>query len=497
VFRIFSPAVDVPVLDGLASWRWYARFFYDSVGTLAELQRRFGRMVVVRERIPFRKSTRKCVVVSGADLTREVLGDPDTFASGAVVIRGPNGSAMNDLRRGLVTVNGQRHDEQRRMASSLFTPKALREYYPRMVDIVREQLDSWPLGTTTDVFPRICRTVLLVSSEYLLPDEDRAETARLAEATNELMTRAFDYGVLMFPINAYGTPFRRLLKQAEALHAQSLRLIDSRPRRTDAPVTFLDRLVSAHQADPEHVTRGSLTGQLVVMFTASHETAPKAATWSLFLLSQHPRILAELLNELRARCGDEPPSLDALRDVPLLDAVTKESMRLLPPAPMVLRGVRREARLGPATVRPGDFVVVSHYATHRDPAVFPDPDQFRPERWFESTPDPFAYAPFGAGPRTCIAKTLGATIINLVVAMVVQRYRLALAPFSRIDRSHRVFMAPKHGMPMVVHPQDGRFEAVPITGNVQQMVDLTRPDATIHRDILPLSSAAGRKWRAA
>jgi len=162
-----------------------------------------------------------------------------------------------------------------------------------------------------------------------------------------------------------------------------------------------------------------------------------------------------------------------------------------------MRRVRREAALGPVKARPGDFVVVSHYATHRDPAVFPDPDQFRPERWFDSTPDPFAYAPFGAGPRTCVARSLGAVTINLIVAMIVERYRLRVAPPSRLDRSHRVSMAPKHGMPMVVRPQDGRFEAVPITGNVHQMVDLTRPDATIHRDILPLPAAAGRKRRAA
>jgi cytochrome P450 len=497
VFRIFDPAADVPVLDGLASWSCFARFFYDSVGLLAELQRRYGAMVVVRERIPFRRSARQCVVVSGADLTRLVFGDPETFPSGAVVIRGPNGSALNELRRGLVTVNGQRHHEQRRMASPLFMPQALREYYPRMVEIVRAQLDSWPLGTTIDLFPRIGRTVLLVSSEYLLPDEDRAETVRLADATNEVMRRAFDYGVLVFPVNVYGTPYRRLLKRAEALHRQTLRLIDSRPRKTDEPATFLDRLVSAHQADPKRVTRGSLTGQLAVMFAASHETAPKAVTWSLFLLAQHPRILAELHNEIKACCGDEPPSLEALRSLPLLDAVTKEAIRLLPPVPMGLRGVRRETTLGPVTVRPGDYLVVSHYATHRDPAVFPEPDQFRPERWFGFTPDPFAYVPFGAGPRTCIAKSLGAATINLIVAMIVQRYRLTIAPHSRIDRSHRVSMAPKHGMPMVVHLQDGRFEAVPITGNVRQMVDLTRPDATIHNDILRLPAAAEPKRRAA
>ncbi|MEX2169316.1 MAG: cytochrome P450 [Pirellulales bacterium] len=474
----------VPELDGFAAWKHYLWFFYDAVGCVASLHERFGKMVILRERIPFRRSVRQCIFVSGAEYSRQVLSDPETFNSGGVIIRGPKGSALNKMRRGLITVNGHKHRDQRKMMSPLFMPKAVREYYPAMVETVRKELDDWQPGTTLDVFSRACRMALLMSVKSLLPGEDSTAALRLAEATNELLDRSFSAGVLMFPLNVIGTPYYRLLKRAERLQEQALKLIDSRPRHPQDAVLMLDRLVSYQLSNSHEISREDLAGQLVTMFAATHETTPKAIAWTMFLLAQHPNILAELHDELRAHCGDEPPSYEDLINLPLLNAVTKETLRILPPAPLVVRRVRGSAMLGPLEVSPGDYVVVNHFGTHRDPEVFADPDQFRPERWFDATPDNFEYLPFGAGPRTCIAKTMGLVTINLIVAMATQRFRLSVAPHSRIDRSHLITMAPKFGMPMRVKRHNGRFEATPITGNVCRMVDLTRSDATTRQMIL-------------
>jgi cytochrome P450 len=250
---------------------------------------------------------------------------------------------------------------------------------------------------------------------------------------------------------------------------------------------MIDRLVSYQQSSTRNdVTRRDLAGQLVVMFAASHETAPKAAAWSLFLLAQHPTMMAELHDELKSNCGEEPPSYDQLSNLPILNAVTREAMRILPPAPLVVRRVRAEGMVGPQATFPGDYVVVNHFGTHRDPEVFPNADQFRPERWFDTSPDSFEYLPFGAGPRTCIAKTMGMLTINLIVAAAVQRFRLAVIPHSRIDRTHLVTMAPRFGLPMSVDRHDGQFQVTPIEGNINELVDLTRHDATTRPMILKM-----------
>ena len=178
--------------------------------------------------------------------------------------------------------------------------------------------------------------------------------------------------------------------------------------------------------------------QIAVLFAASHETVAKGVTWTLFLLAQHPTVMAELDDELRSVLGDSPPSLSDLARLPLLDAVTKEAMRLFPPVPWASRKIRTETELAGIPVRHYDYVVLNHFMTHRSPEVFPQPLRFRPERWFETKPDNYAYVPFSAGPRSCIGKALGTATIHLMVAMILQRFRLTVAPNSRISRSVQV-----------------------------------------------------------
>jgi hypothetical protein len=126
-------------------------------------------------------------------------------------------------------------------------------------------------------------------------------------------------------------------------------------------------------------------------------------------------------------------------------------------------------------------VMLSHYVTHREPDVFPNPLLFRPDRWFGAAVDSHAYLPFSAGPRTCIGKALGTVTIQLMVAMILQRFRLSVVPGARIDRTLYVTLAPKYGMPMRVDIQDGRFEAACVRGNVHEMVDLPDSGARTRR----------------
>ena len=471
-------AVPRPTLSGPAAWKCYLSFFRDQLGLLARVQRQYGPLLVLRERLPGRRHVQG-LVCSGGEFNQQVLSDPEVFQSGGTLIRGPRGSAQNRLRRGLVAINGHEHREKRRLVSPLFMPKATRQYYPQMSALVSRELDYWPLGRPVDVAALVSRMSLVVSAQNLLAGENSEDANRLAEITASCLRRAFKPSVWLFPVNVVGTPYWRLMKRADKLEAALLEMIARRkPSGPDSPHLF-DRLISTHLAEPRWMTREDLLGQIIFMFSASHETIAKGVVWTLFLLSQHPRIAAELHDELQARCGGEPPSLDMLESLPLLDAVTKESMRLLPPVPWIARRVRAEASVGGVAVRPKDYAVVSIYGTHRDAEVFPRPLEFRPQRWFAQQPDGYAYLPFGAGPRTCIAKSLGATSINMMVAMIVQRYRTTLVPHSRIDRTVSITLAPRRGMPMVVVPQDRQFQATPASGNIHDMVDLSHPDAEI------------------
>jgi cytochrome P450 len=110
--------------------------------------------------------------------------------------------------------------------------------------------------------------------------------------------------------------------------------------------------------------------------------------------------------------------------------------------------------------------------THHLPELYPNPERFEPQRWFGLKRGPYEYLPFSAGPRLCLGYSFAMQALKLSTAMILQRFRISLLPGARIDRTVRVTMSPKRGLPVVLHPPDRRFQAVPVRGNVREMVEL-------------------------
>jgi len=108
------------------------------------------------------------------------------------------------------------------------------------------------------------------------------------------------------------------------------------------------------------------------------------------------------------------------------------------------------------------------------PELYHQPEKFLPERWSTMNPSPYEYLPFSAGKRMCIGATFAMMEIRIVLAMILQRYRLQLAPGTKIDHLVTVTLAPKDGMPMIIHHQDRQFrgENEPVRGTIHEMVDL-------------------------
>ncbi len=241
---------------------------------------------------------------------------------------------------------------------------------------------------------------------------------------------------------------------------------------TDQP-DVLDRLVQARDADGSSMTEGDLIGQMTILFGASYETTATSLTWTLFLLAQHPEVALQVIDELDSVLGGDLPSYRMLPRLTYLEAVVKESMRVMTPVPYIARHATASTNLGGVELTMGDRVICSPYVTHRLPDLYPDPLRFKPERWDGLEPDQYEYLPFGGGVRFCIGANYAMTVMKMTVAMILQRFRFTVVPDARIDQTVRVTMWPKHGLPMTFHEQDRRFEAVRVRGNVHEMVELT------------------------
>ncbi len=155
-----------------------------------------------------------------------------------------------------------------------------------------------------------------------------------------------------------------------------------------------------------------------------------------------------MLREVDAVLGDRPATGGDLPRLRYLEMVVKESMRLYPAAGFLFgREAVEDVELGGHPIRRGSWVFIAPYVVHRDPRNFPDPAAFDPERFAPhrlADIPPYAYIPFGAGPRTCIGNALATAQIVLLAATVLQRFRVAL------DQG-----PPEIEMEIVVRPKGG------------------------------------------
>jgi cytochrome P450 len=277
--------------------------------------------------------------------------------------------------------------------------------------------------------------------------------------------------VILLPYRIPGTPYARFMDLAERFEARLKRLIEER-RATPGGKDVLSLMIAARDDEAGKLSDVELLGQTAVLFVAAYETTANTLSWTLLLLAQHPRVLAELEEEVRSA------PLEQAAELPLLDAVVKESQRLLPAvASLFFRRAQAPFTLGGLELPAGSSFVVSPLVAHRDPALFPDPLDFRPERWRSGLdPGPYQYFPFGAGPRLCIGAPFAVQSIRVLLAMMLRRFRFEFQPGARVDREVRgITLGPKHGLRMRLRLAEGPpGPAVPLAGDLHQLVNLPR-----------------------
>ncbi len=246
---------------------------------------------------------------------------------------------------------------------------------------------------------------------------------------------------------------RRLAAALSTIDATVQRMVDERRRAGRPGDDVLGMLLGERLDDLSPDDLAGVRNEVVTLLIAGHETVASALTWTWHLLTTHPEAYARLLAEVDALDG--PPSgLDDLARLPYARAVLDEALRLYPPAWVITRKVAEPDVLGGFGVNPGTLVLISTYSLHRDPALWNDPDEFRPERWLpdgERGPR-WSYLPFGAGVRQCIGKDFalveGVLMLATLARSVVLRRPGRSSP-ARVQAL--VTLRPKGGLWLNVH----------------------------------------------
>lgn len=448
----------------VGGWRGnLLRFYHDPIAYLCMLHRSYGDVAGLVQNNPQR------LFVFGSAYNEQLLRNTRLFHRVGFTIDGPENSALHRLGYGLVSMNDEQHKHYRRLLLPAFQGKRIGVYRGDMVAQTARLLDSWDIGEQRDVWSDMARLTQRMIAKVLVGLEHHD-----ADALSSLMQRWLDLNAhksMMSPLQPPGSPYHRLLGLSATLERLLLTIIAR--RRADSPAhDVLSLLLGARNEHGASLTDHEIIGQIVILFVAGTEAVYNALTWTFFLLSQHPPVLTDLRDELYGVLRGDAPTIEHFDRLPLLERAIKESMRLFPPASYGVRVAVEPSAWGSYQVPAGATIWFSHYITHRMIDLYPQPRAFLPDRWSSIKPLPHEYMPFGAGPRSCLGAMLATMQLKIVLAMVLQRYGLAMVAGARIDRNLQITLAPKNGMPMTIETPTGTVTSHSVRGNIRGMVDL-------------------------
>jgi cytochrome P450 family 135 len=347
--------------------------------------------------------------------------------------------------RSVLLLEGGEHLERRKAMLPPFHGERMRAYESVIGEIADDEIDGWPLGEGFAIHPRMQAVTLEVIMRAVFGVADPLRLDRLRGLLGRLLGQVASPGLQIRMLIARrfgrGDPLDALRRDLAAVDEVLLAEIAERRSAPDlgARDDILSMLVGVRFSDGEAMSDTELRDQLMTLLLAGHETTATALAWTFDLLLRNPASLARLRAELEED-GEE-----------YLRAVITESLRLRPVVPLAGRRLGAELRVGDHVLPPGTDVTPAFWLTHTRPDLYPQPLEFRPERFLDDPPETYSWVPFGGGVRRCLGATFAEFEMRVVLRHVIERCDLRLERRSpeRIARRNITF-SPRRGTPVIV-----------------------------------------------
>jgi cytochrome P450 len=364
------------------------------------------------------------------------------------------------IGNGLVTSEGDFWLRQRRLAQPAFAPQRLAGFATTMVTATDEMTRTWsePANRNehVNVAAQMMQLTLRIVGETLLGTDVTGEAhdvgtslTLVLEETSRRIHSPWDFQ------ERIPTPSNRRFDQAlDRLNRAVHRIINERRREPAAGDDLLSMLMSARDDETgSQMTDQQLRDEVMTFFLAGHETTAVALTWLWYLLSKHVDARRRVEEEADRVLGGRLPTIADMPKLTYTKLVVQESMRLYPPVWGMARLTAKDEQLGDLFIPARSPVLLAQYVTHRHSDFWDNPEGFDPERFQPSQVErrhPYAYFPFGAGPRTCIGNHFALLEAVLIVATVASKWRLNLVPGAPVIPQPRVTLRPKGGLLMTI-----------------------------------------------
>jgi cytochrome P450 len=254
------------------------------------------------------------------------------------------------------------------------------------------------------------------------------------------------------------TKSNRVFSRAKrVLDGAVMDLIAARRKSPKKPQDLLTMLLSAHdEKTGEGMLPRQLMDEVLTLLTAGHENVGAALSWTWYLLGQHPDVQENVYDEIHGRLQGRNPTMEDLSDLPLVKAVFEEALRLYPPGWGELRETISPDDVNGFAIPGKAIIILCQWVTHRHPDFWDEPERFKPERFLppaSANRHRFAYFPFGGGPRICIGMQFALIEGPLVLATILQRFRVELVSDRPAVPDATFTLRPKDGLKVLLHPR--------------------------------------------
>ncbi|MBE7640738.1 cytochrome P450 [Salegentibacter sp. BLCTC] len=349
--------------------------------------------------------------------------------------------------KGLLTSEGEHWKKQRKLIQPAFHKKQLANLLDSIKQAILLEYEKITVNKELDIFPVFndlaFQTVVksLFSSAANQNEINRLQY--ITEETQKMLVKELRQPYLGWWFKASGKIDSYLKLTAEARSILS-KIVQERRNSKEGYDDLLDMLLDAKYDDGNYMDEEQLIDEILILFTAGHETTSNALSFTTQLLAFNPKWQEKIYEEISALKKQDLDLMSYVGKCEIIQQVIEESMRLYPPAYFIDRVNLEEDKFEGKYFEPGSNLLFSLYEVHRHPDLWEHPDEFKPERFAEGGRKYSSqYFPFGAGPRKCIGNNFAMFEMIIAIAELISRYKIE-PKTSEIEIQPLITLKPKN-----------------------------------------------------
>ena len=431
------------------SWWQLITWIADPISFQERCSRQYGDIFTIQPSV-----LGSLVVIGDPKIIQEIFSQSSKFDVGRANYLAKPLVGQNSL----MLLDGERHRRERKLLMPPLHGEKLQTYAKQICLIAKQVASQWRVGQ-----PFVVRAVMQkISLEVIIQVVFGLRSGGRYQQLKPLLTDWLNMTdsplrssmlFLQFLQQDWGgwTPWGRMKQRQNRVHKLLQAEIEERRTQLNHHQTdVLSLMMAARDENGQAMTDEELRDELLTILFAGHETTATTLAWAFYQIHQRLDVREKLLHELESLGENSPPM--EIAQLPYLTAVCQETLRMYPVIPVIFpRIVKSPMAIAGYSFEAETTLIPSIYLVHYREDLYPNPQQFKPERFLERQYSPSEYLPFGGGNRRCLGYALAQLEMKLVLATILSKYQLTLAEDKPIKLQRRGFtLAPAGGVRMVM-----------------------------------------------